>query len=1734
MSAEDAPGRKAFCTQISKYANGPRKHLTDAHLYPASNARLCICMGNESSVQSPLDELHTVGTDVPRTLPALMAILQQTNTKNVNDEVLRRDHEVKVMNIKRSFRDDVDLILSCATSKDPRVRGTSLLIIKEWFQLDIGAFASEDDEFRYHCLARAFRPKGPRLIVDMLVQNNPDEIEILLHIIALSSAHVNLRNEYIQLMAFKPIMLYVVPVNSNTIRTLALDALTHLSTQIEQPCTAFLRRGAHKQDMWEVVSTEMDSKAFKCCRICAFSCWKYDRPQYRGVIVGVCECCLSTADKCNHIPNRGAEMATMLGVANAAAIAFARPTTEEDILIAALKLIIANCERPFVDVGSRGFGNFDAKGDNVAKTKFNPVGKRREIIADFKIQLEYSFPIPKHLLYKQTTIIQAVFWLTCLPVDMHASAPWATKLDQDKLPYPWYLHKAACNSSALRDYAIKAVWAISPEPKCSKRLFLPVLHQQQTSWIQQRSESSSDSSDGEDERVFKSDYSSDDFDQHSSGGDYDDVDKCGSVENAKLGGEALDTKTGNALEDETFRGEKLHKLKEALLEGPLRRNSCHLQRPFIHVQPIMVRSKLNGILDRSFAIYIKDLKKEAITYRYPIGHYDPTVAFFYTIDGSEPLWELDQKSIREYKKATTSNEANGQVAEIPRRTTNVYYGDPIIYNKHGLMTFKAVSAVVPANWSGISDELHRVYNGNLTSRITQKSKTATKRKMLNASIARNKERLKAVVARISAINFLKKMGGTKNSKSSLEAEGFRKTDSDNESDDPSDYHQTAVNAMHVRLESKRKSSSSRSRKRLREEVSQRITLITIVDSLLAKIEENPMSKTAIYSVMTLIESGMAFINDLSVLHNLEQLRAHNVAHVLSNFDVNVVHGAPIPSSSALNTGPEHFDDEDRMASVRGLSREFGAGTTTPVLEHADGNRFMERRISQMILSNAVSVLGRSHDVVRSYVALIMPPCLKFLTQSPQNIVRRDIIAIIGFFGMLPFEDIVRFVISKGLLRWIVIEARDLYSGNHTGAPRGRADGALLEECMRTIVIYCSHTMCGDEFRKSGGIIDEQASLSTSWEAEVHNPDFGYYLLRFFRQILRRVQNILVDDLEELAALGLGLLLQPTSKLVSQYLKREIDKKPRTTATIIHLVGTAGGKEGGGVSDVDDESTSANKGKKELYGITPDSEYAVDLLSIFKVVQEVSKHGDNLKQWLCCACTANLARFPSIRRSICKNQTVMRFINNSMRQVLSYRIHDLSVSLSPTLNATLVISRLSKDPSGVYLWMKFASQSRLCLDSSGNFSPAIKKGTMPLHISHIKDDTSENDERDKTRHSWGATFTSHDSFILHQDGIKLPAEFTISVWFLGGPWLQMGRIYTLLQSTNGDKVICLDDQGRIGSLQAGVGDGDDHSLWAHWHCLGVSLLDFDGLSSATGTPLKSSSIRFDEETWHHLVVMGYSRKLGDGDIDQPVMDFFIDRKKLGDTLIGYRPTSRIFCLGNTFEGGENWGTIADFRLYPSVFAQNTADWPAHLKYVPPLVPQPQLIGHSGITSHSQNRVDSSQKGSSSPEIDDIRALLCEINCIPNIVALLGNESQEAREIGCMAIANMALFDRGRSILMRQWVTHVADTNSEWEFKQQRESLMRKIADACISVDRLQSKIIDKSKGSRETTHDQLQYSVHFEALETLQARLRNLEEDYAFEMSMERERLLDALTRLSCADNSSSVRKAASKALANMY
>ena len=168
-------------------------------------------MGNEASlpVFSLLNELHFLveAKEEDHAHDVLQQIRHAITTDVVNELVLFRDKQVKDHGIsQRSFKDDVETVVACCNSPNENVRGEALLIIREWFQLDIGVFASEDDELRYSQTVRAFSNKGPRTIVDMLVQNIPDQTEILLQIIVLSSAHVFLRGEYIRLMAFKPLV----------------------------------------------------------------------------------------------------------------------------------------------------------------------------------------------------------------------------------------------------------------------------------------------------------------------------------------------------------------------------------------------------------------------------------------------------------------------------------------------------------------------------------------------------------------------------------------------------------------------------------------------------------------------------------------------------------------------------------------------------------------------------------------------------------------------------------------------------------------------------------------------------------------------------------------------------------------------------------------------------------------------------------------------------------------------------------------------------------------------------------------------------------------------------------------------------------------------------------------------------------------------------------------------------------------------------------------------------------------------------------------------------------------------------------------------------------------------------------------------------------------------------------------------------------------------------------------
>ena len=107
--------------------------------------------------------------------------------------------------------------------------------------------------------------------------------------------------------------------------------------------------------------------------------------------------------------------------------------------------------------------------------------------------------------------------------------------------------------------------------------------------------------------------------------------------------------------------------------------------PFIFVKLIKMRSKTTGILDNAFAVYLKAANGNII--RNAVGHYAKTTAFFYTVDGSEPLWEFQNLHEEETKKQI-----------VPNLTTRLYTGNPIKFTKHGWVTIKAVAVEVPSQW----------------------------------------------------------------------------------------------------------------------------------------------------------------------------------------------------------------------------------------------------------------------------------------------------------------------------------------------------------------------------------------------------------------------------------------------------------------------------------------------------------------------------------------------------------------------------------------------------------------------------------------------------------------------------------------------------------------------------------------------------------------------------------------------------------------------------------------------------------------------------------------------------------------------------------------------------------------------------------------------------------------------------------------------------------------------------
>ena len=1355
-------------------------------------------------------------------------------------------------------------------------------------------------------------------------------------------------------------------------------------------------------------------------------------------------------------------MGSMLNVLKASELAMSSPTGNASLLVAASKLILATCESDFVD--SRGGpGNHDENGNTIPTTKFNDVRVRRDAVIQYTFKPDHSKhgeKIPKHLLHHSTSLLQCLFWMSGLPVDISRAAPWVEthSVAMDALPFPLYLHQTAAANKDVRSSAIQAIWSCSSEQSCSKYMYQTVHYLKPTSWVK-KIEYASDSTDmsdesGSGESEGEEVLSEDDFSDHSDHGEEDVRAGVGKIE------EAIENGDG---------GEAVH--RSLLLASPGNAPKS-VNRPYLFIKAFNSRSIETGSIEQAFSILIKD--KYNRQYSHPIRYYEPTIAYFYTTDGTEPLWELSEKSIRLYEENV--NEAAGEMMtdvtiSIPKLSTMMYTGSPVQHAKFGVLTFKAIAAIVPANWEGLEEELKRVYYGGLKCNIVRRSKVALRRKYLKASVTRNKLRLKSAVKRLSTLNFLKKLSATKNARSEGEA-------AEQLSDDPEDFHDEAGKELLYRTQHK---SNSKSGDRVESNESASLyahplgfeSPFCVLDSLVAAMEQDPTSTVAVYSAMCLLECALAHSSDLSTLHALERLRNDGVcSKYLSGLAARVAHGAPIPSSPELNRAPEQFDSVVREASVRGLSREYGAGTTTPLLD--DGGRRLERQVSQVILRSAAIMTKRHRHICRCFVNTTMEAIVDMLQSTCQNVVRRDLVAAVGYLGLLPYPEIIKLIVSSGVIRWIVIEARGLYATHHTRAPRSRADGVLLEECLRTIVVYCGHRVCVEEFCKSGGLIDNQAAFSTAWEIEDNNSDFGYYLIRFFRQILRRKQNVIVEEIEELAALGTGALVNRTTRCAGDYLVAEIDKKVRSTATIVNLVGSNGCKNTNG--DSDDDMVN------ELYETTPDNDFAIDLKSILVVVKRIfTGRPDPTKKWMAMSCLANLSHFDSIREGIC-DEACLDYVNQCMRLEQTMTVYTLSVKVSSRAQSLSVLSRLAKSPGGLLLWMTFESQERLFLDSSGNYFPAAKKGTLPVHVS--KKSESKVVEQGGVRKGVApgvVFFSKMDTIILDPNGIQLPKEFTISVWFWGGAWLKKGQLHTLIQSTNGDKIVCTDDEGRIGSLQAG--NADPSSLYAHWHCLGVSLIDDEDCT---------------ESKWFHLCLMGYSRQRAEGLENQPVMDFFLNGKKMGDTLVGYRPESRVFTLGNSYEGGENWGPLRDFRLFPRIFSENSAYW-----------------NFDGV-------------------VDLVRSKVATNHCIPSICAMLASRSNFTRATACSAIANLALDGRGRSLLTAQWVNKDEDPRREYEYAAQLASLDSKIIDCNANIERLQLKIGAKNTSMSTMVIDQKLIKARYQNMETLQRRKFQLIEDHENYKRLLKVRLVDFLVDLSYTDESAKVRRGAKRALVGLY
>ena len=424
-------------------------------------------------------------------------------------------------------------------------------------------------------------------------------------------------------------------------------------------------------------------------------------------------------------------------------------------------------------------------------------------------------------------------------------------------------------------------------------------------------------------------------------------------------------------------------------------------------------------------------------------------------------------------------------------------------------------------------------------------------------------------------------------------------------------------------------------------------------------------------------------------------------------------------------------------------------------------------------------------------------------------------------------------------------------------------------------------------------------------------------------------------------------------------------------------------------------------------------------------------------------------------------------------VMRHAAGDLRLPLQ--MHTVSALHSMTTSPSGIQCWLKFDSQPYICCDCSGLATPTSYPGGIPIHILHDEerlvhtlnhlhhqrgnrtamsaDKMNLEIAKLRKRGIWGAVFRNHDAVYFGSQGVSLPARWTISVWSLGGKWVQNGRA-TLCQTTSGDKLVCLDDFGRFGMLKARSQDANppEKRKHAHWYCCDFpendrevsesnpSLLqqsqadtkifaDDKGRRSSVGTGAYADNnpdILGKDFEWFHLVVMCTPLQTGSDNEADAELKFFINGIPVRRAPKGLIASGRVCTVGNSIEGNEPWGPMADFRIYFETFApEGQAGWPPHLVNRPPIFPS--------ISTGKLNVL----------AVDKTRSWLLYNGVVPALTSLLKHVDDTALiSWVCSVLANLSLCPSAPKLIVRQYVQLDEDEVDIHETAQQLQKLHKK--------------------------------------------------------------------------------------------